>query len=462
MVGLENWLWQTPYLDLPNYALVASGLGLAVLVLYLIILLTTEPKKSETETTTETAPSPEPSPTTEPARQETPEPKPITPTPKPAAPKPKEKPQPTAPRKEKPKTPKPPSTTKPAAPEKPTVPEKPTAPEEPAPKPEPPPKPKPEPEPEPEPIELTPPEGWLTRLKNGLSKTQGKLSQGLSRLLARGKVDQELMDELEELLITSDLGVKTSQNLLAGLEIAVKEQNLDRPEKVKEWLKQEIEKILLAVEAPLEIPEAQEGPFVIMVTGVNGTGKTTTIGKLALRFRDQGKSVLLAAADTFRAAAIQQLEVWGKRANCPIIKHKEGADPGAVAFDAVKAAKARGAQVVIIDTAGRLHTKANLMEELKKVKRVVSREMPGAPQETILVLDATNGQNAIQQAKIFNQELELSGIIMTKLDGTAKGGIIVAISDEFKIPIRFIGVGEKIYDLQPFRARDFVSAIFNE
>jgi len=261
------------------------------------------------------------------------------------------------------------------------------------------------------------------------------------------------------LLITSDLGVETSMGLLERLGEAVKEESVKEAGELKQWLKTEIQEILEKVESPLEIPGGHDGPYVIMVTGVNGTGKTTTIGKLAMRFNQDGKKVMLAAADTFRAAATEQLEIWAGRAGAPVIKHQEGADPSAVAFDAIKAAIARGVDILIIDTAGRLHTKVNLMEELKKVKRIANRELPGAPHETILVLDATTGQNAVLQAKTFNQDLDITGLVLTKLDGTAKGGIIVAISDQFKIPIRFIGVGEKIYDLQPFNAKEFTDAL---
>ena len=464
MSYIESWLWQTPYLDIPNYAFVASGLGVLVLVLYLVLIFTRPAPEEETERPEAEAPLPETkeSPLPEEAGKE-------------AAPEAREK-GPPAPETgvEEEKVPAPETATpvseKPV-PEETSLPEEeiseaapaPEAPSE-APEEAAPPAPEvevPEEKLPPEEMEVVPPEGWFKRLRKGLSKTQGKLSQGLSKLLGSGKVGEDTLEELEELLITSDLGVKTSMGLLEKLEEAVKEEGLDDGDKVREWLKDHIEEILQQVEAPLTVPEDNEGPFVIMVTGVNGTGKTTTIGKLAMHFRNEGKSVIIGAADTFRAAAVQQLEVWGERAGCPVISHQEGADPGAVAFDAIQAAKARHADVAIIDTAGRLHTKVNLMEELKKVKRVTGKECPGAPHETVLVLDATTGQNAVQQAKMFNQALEISGIIMTKLDGTAKGGIIVAISDEFKIPIRYIGVGEKIYDLQPFRAREFVDAIFS-
>ncbi len=305
-----------------------------------------------------------------------------------------------------------------------------------------------------------PPEGFFARLRAGLSKTQGQFTKRVAGVLGSGgKIGPELFEELEEVLITSDLGVKTSASLLENLRGLVDRNRIKDPDELHEALRAELEAILKDAEKPLEIPPLDR-PFVIMVTGVNGTGKTTTIGKLALKFRRDGRSVLLAAADTFRAAAMEQLEIWGERAGAPVIRHKEGADPSAVAFDAIKAAVGRGVDVVLIDTAGRLHTKVNLMDELKKVKRIVGRELPGAPDEIMLVLDATTGQNAVQQTRMFNEALQITGIILTKLDGTAKGGIVVAVSDEFKIPLRFIGVGEKIYDLQEFSAERFVKALF--
>lgn len=439
MAYIESWLWQTPYLDVPNYAWLATGLGLLVLVLYLVLVVTRgkdlEPAESEGEqpAPAETAAAPE-MPREEPAPAEAKEEEA-------RAPEAVETPASSAPPAEAP--PGPEAVEEAPAPEVPEA--APAVPEDKLP---------------PEEAEVEPPEGWFQRLRKGLSKTQGKLSQGLSRLLS-GKVSEDTLEELEELLVTSDLGVKTSMSLLERLETAIKEEGLEEGEQVRQWLKDHIREILEQAEEPLVIPEDHEGPFVIMVTGVNGTGKTTTIGKLAMHLGSQGKSVIIGAADTFRAAAVQQLEVWGQRAGAPVIKHREGADPGAVAFDTVQAARARKADVAIIDTAGRLHTKVNLMDELKKVKRVAGKECPGAPHEILLVLDATTGQNAVQQAKMFNEALELSGLIMTKLDGTAKGGILVAISDEFKIPVRYIGVGEKIYDLQPFRAKEFVDAIFS-
>ncbi len=309
--------------------------------------------------------------------------------------------------------------------------------------------------------ELEAPEGFLARLRAGLEKTQSQFTKRLEGILVPGrKIEPQTFDDLEELLITSDLGVGTTNSLLQELRGKAERREIENPEALRKKLREELERILKKVEGPLEVPD-MDRPFVIMVVGVNGTGKTTTIGKLAMRFRHQGKSVLIAASDTFRAAAIEQVEVWARRAGAPVIKHREGSDPSAVAFDAIKAASSRGTDVMIVDTAGRLHTKVNLMDELKKVKRIIARELTGAPDEIMLVLDATTGQNATQQAKTFNEALGVTGIVLTKLDGTAKGGIIIAISDEFKIPVRFIGVGEKIYDLQEFNAENFIHALLD-
>jgi fused signal recognition particle receptor len=238
----------------------------------------------------------------------------------------------------------------------------------------------------------------------------------------------------------------------------VKRKELEDADHLKKALQEEMFLILHQQENPLNISSAN--PFVIMVIGVNGTGKTTTLSKMAQKFKGQGKSVLLVAGDTFRAAAIEQLEIWGQRVGCEVIKHQSGSDPSAVVFDALKAGKARGSDIIIVDTAGRLHTKINLMEELKKVKRIMAREVPNSPHEILLVLDATTGQNAISQAKMFNRELGVTGIALTKLDGTAKGGILISISDELKIAIRYIGIGEKADDLREFNAREFVDALF--
>jgi fused signal recognition particle receptor len=301
--------------------------------------------------------------------------------------------------------------------------------------------------------------GFFQRLKQGLFKTHQGLVSKIDQLIAgKKKIDDDLLAELEEILITSDIGVKTTQELLHNVAVKVQRKELEDADLLKKNLQEQMLYILSQQENPLNLSTAR--PFVIMVIGVNGTGKTTTIGKMAQKFKAQGKSVLLVAADTFRAAAIEQLEIWGQRAGCDVIKQKSGSDPSAVVFDGLKAAKSRGMDVVIVDTAGRLHTKVNLMEELKKVKRIMGREIPGAPHEILLVLDATTGQNSISQAKMFNQAVGVTGIALTKLDGTAKGGILIAISDELKIPLRYIGIGEKLDDLREFNARDFVEALF--
>jgi fused signal recognition particle receptor len=280
--------------------------------------------------------------------------------------------------------------------------------------------------------------------------------------LLRGRtvIDEDLIEELEEILITADLGMPTTQKLIGRLESGHAKGTLKTPEQVRQLLMEELRKILQLDSKPLDISTA--APFVIMVVGVNGVGKTTTIGKLANQFAKQGKKVLLGAGDTFRAAAAEQLEIWGERAGAAVIRHAEGADPAAVAFDSAKAAVARKVDVLILDTAGRLHTKVNLMEELKKVRRVLDREIPGAPHETMLVLDATTGQNALTQAKLFNETVELDGLVLTKLDGTAKGGIVVAIAAELDLPVRYVGIGEGVEDLRPFDPEMFVAALFGK
>jgi len=303
--------------------------------------------------------------------------------------------------------------------------------------------------------------GFIDKLKKGLSKTHQGLVEKIDRLfLGRKTIDQDLLDELEAVLLGADLGVKTSTQLIEGVKQALKRGELKEPEKVKDFIKQEILRILRAGEQPLRIEETSSKPFVFMVVGVNGVGKTTTIGKLAHQYALEKKKILIGAADTFRTAAVEQLEIWAKRVGADFIKQEKGSDPAAVAFDSIKAAKARNIDLVFIDTAGRLHTKVNLMEEVKKLKRIVSRECPGAPHEVLLVLDATTGQNAISQAKLFNEAIGVTGIALTKLDGTAKGGIIVGITEELKIPIRYVGIGEGIDDLKPFHAADFVEALF--
>lgn len=289
-------------------------------------------------------------------------------------------------------------------------------------------------------------------LKAGLARTHNAILGSVESAF-KGTSREELLDKLEESLIMSDVGVNTATEIVDNLRTRL--VGWDNS-KFREFLKESIYSILKEVERPLEIDKY---PYVIMVLGVNGVGKTTTIGKLASRYAQEGKSVVLAAGDTFRAAAIEQLEGWGKRVGCPVIRQEQGGDPGAVVFDAIKAAQSRRADILILDTAGRLHTKVNLMEELKKVQRVVGREVPGAPHENLLVLDASTGQNAINQAKLFNEAVGVTGIALTKLDGTAKGGIIIPIARELRIPIRFIGVGEKIEDLKDFDAQDFVDAL---
>lgn len=295
---------------------------------------------------------------------------------------------------------------------------------------------------------------FFEHLKSSLSKTRNSIVDKIEGIFSYGKAAEELAETMEEILISADVGVKTAR--LIADDIKNKLNEYSDAEKLKAYIRNIIFDILKLYQKPLEFTTK---PFVIMVLGVNGVGKTTTIGKLAAKFKSEGKKVLLAAGDTFRAAAIEQLEIWAKRTDCDLIKQEQGSDPAAVAFDAMKAAIARKVDVVILDTAGRLHTKINLMEELKKVKRVISRELPDAPHETILILDASTGQNAINQATIFNEAIGITGIALTKLDGTAKGGIIVAIANELKIPIRFIGIGEGIEDLRDFSAKEFVEAL---
>lgn len=300
--------------------------------------------------------------------------------------------------------------------------------------------------------------GFFHSLKKGLSKThQGLVGRMDGLFSGRKKIDQDLMDELEEVLITADLGVRTVSTLLDGVQRAAQSKNYHSPHKIKELLQQEILEILRAGERRVCVDQR---PFVFLVVGVNGVGKTSTIGKLANHYQNETKRVLFAAADTFRAAAVEQLEVWAQRVGAEVIKHQSGSDPSAVAYDAIHAARARSADLLFIDTAGRLHTQINLMEELKKIKRIVRREMPEAPHETLLVLDATTGQNAISQAKFFHEALEITGITLTKLDGTAKGGIIVGICHDLGLPIHYVGMGEGLDDLQPFKAEPFVEALF--
>jgi fused signal recognition particle receptor len=300
---------------------------------------------------------------------------------------------------------------------------------------------------------------FFERLKRSLSKTHETIVGRVDTLLlGKKQIDTDTLEELEEILITADLGVKTTVDLVRTLEQRLKRNELQDGEALKRALKEEIQLRLEAHAAPLVV--SSKTPFVILVIGVNGVGKTTTIGKLAAKYSGEGKKVLLAAADTFRAAAAEQLELWAKRVGADIVRHKEGADPSAVVFDGCKAALARRSDVLIIDTAGRMHTKVNLMEEMKKIRRVLTREIPDAPHETLLVLDAATGQNALSQAKLFKEAADVTGVVLTKLDGSAKGGIVVAVSHEYSLPIRFIGVGESVEDLREFDPAQFVEALF--
>ncbi len=300
--------------------------------------------------------------------------------------------------------------------------------------------------------------GFFDRLKSGLQKTKEGFSDKVNTLFsAFTKIDEELFEELEELLIMADVGFETTEKILDDLRTAVKKKGITDPEAVKQELCDVICNILDENDNEMKI---NSKPAVVVVVGVNGVGKTTTIGKMAAYYTGLGKKVLLAAGDTFRAAAAEQLDIWAKRAECDIIKHNEGADPGAVIFDAVNAAKNRGSDLVICDTAGRLHTKKNLMEELAKIIRIIDRELPDADKEILLVLDATTGQNAVQQAKLFDESTGLTGLVLTKLDGTAKGGVVISLCHTQNIPVKFIGVGEQKDDLQPFDSREFVSALF--
>ena len=301
------------------------------------------------------------------------------------------------------------------------------------------------------------PLGWAARLKQGLSKTRNNLGRQLTGLFGGGKIDEALYEELETVLLSADVGVAATQYLLDDLRSRVKRDKLEDAAQLKQALRDGLQALLTPLEAPLAIEGHR--PYVIMMTGVNGAGKTTTIGKLAKHFQAQGKSVLLAAGDTFRAAAREQLQVWGERNNVTVIT-QEGHDSAAVIFDAIQAARARGIDIVLADTAGRLPTQLHLMEELKKIKRVIAKAEPSAPHETILVLDANTGQNAIAQVKSFDDALQVTGLVLTKLDGTARGGVIAAIAKARPIPVRFIGVGEQLDDPRPFVAREFVGALF--
>lgn len=302
--------------------------------------------------------------------------------------------------------------------------------------------------------------GFFDKLKNGLTKTRESIAKQVNNVFSVFvKVDDELFENLEEALIMADIGVETSTYIIEKLRDNVKHKHITDGNLVKEELKSIISEILSALDTTVNTSTT---PSVILVIGVNGVGKTTSIGKIASHYKSMGKKVLLAAADTFRAAAIDQLDILAQRSGCDIIKHQENSDPAAVVFDACTAAKARGADILICDTAGRLHNKKNLMAELAKINRVIERELPDSARETLLVLDATTGQNAVSQAKLFSEAADITGIILTKLDGTAKGGIVISIAKEQNVPVKFVGVGEGIDDLQEFNSDDFAKAIFEE
>ena len=299
--------------------------------------------------------------------------------------------------------------------------------------------------------------GFFDKLKQGLSKTKQSFNDKVNNVFSTfRKVDEELLEELEEALIMSDVGVKTSTKIISKLRDRIKKQNIKEAEEVKQALREEIKNIFDEVDNSLHLDTK---PSVILVVGVNGVGKTTSIGKIANRLKQDGKKVVIAAADTFRAAAVEQLEIWANRAGCPIVKKEEGADPASVVYDAIRKTKEENADVLICDTAGRLHNKKYLMDELEKIKRVIDKELPDASKEILLVLDATTGQNAILQVQAFKETVDITGLVLTKLDGTAKGGVVIGITNENHMPVKFIGVGEQIDDMEVFNSEDFVKAI---
>lgn len=299
--------------------------------------------------------------------------------------------------------------------------------------------------------------GFFEKLKQGLNKTKESFDSKINNVFSNfRKVDEDFLDELEEVLILSDMGMDTSQKIVNNLRKRIKRENLKEQEDVKQALREEIESIFDDVDNSLKL---NTKPSVILVVGVNGVGKTTSIGKIANKLKKEGKSVVIAAADTFRAAAVEQLEIWANRANCEIVKKEEGHDPASVVYEAIKKTKEQNADVLIVDTAGRLHNKKYLMDELRKIKKVIEREMEGCDKEVLLVIDSTTGQNAINQVKAFKEETEVTGLVLTKLDGTAKGGVVVGIVEENKIPVKFIGVGEQIDDMEIFNSKDFSKAI---
>ena len=299
--------------------------------------------------------------------------------------------------------------------------------------------------------------GFFDKLKTGLNKTKTSFDEKINNVFANfRKVDEEFLDELEEMLIMSDIGMDTSIKIISNLRERIKKENIKDEEDVKQVLREEMRKILDVTDISLHL---NTKPSVILVVGVNGVGKTTSIGKMANRLAKDGKKVVVAAADTFRAAAVEQLEIWAKRAGADIVKRDEGVDPASVVYDAIKKTKENGADILIVDTAGRLHNKKYLMDELNKIQKVINKEMPDADKEVLLVIDGTTGQNANQQVKAFKQEADITGIVLTKLDGTAKGGVVIGIVEENKIPVKFIGVGEQIDDMEIFNSEDFVKAI---
>lgn len=299
--------------------------------------------------------------------------------------------------------------------------------------------------------------GFFDKLKEGLNKTKTSLNEKINDVFSNfRKVDEELLEELEEILIMSDIGVDTSLKIISNLRNRIKKESLQDEQDVKKALKEEMQAILDGVDKSLNL---QTKPAVILVVGVNGVGKTTSIGKIANNLKKDGKKVVIAAADTFRAAAVEQLEIWANRSNSEIVKRNEGTDPASVVFDAIKIVKQKGADILICDTAGRLHNKKYLMDELLKIKKVIDKELPDANKEILLVIDATTGQNAIQQVKAFKETVDLTGLVLTKLDGTAKGGVVLGIVDENKIPVKFIGIGEKIDDMEVFNSEEFINAI---
>lgn len=299
--------------------------------------------------------------------------------------------------------------------------------------------------------------GFFDKLKEGLNKTKKSFDEKINNVFsAFRKVDEEFLDELEEALIMSDIGMETSVKIIENLRQRIKKEKIEEPEQVKQALREEMKKILDIADFKLKLDTK---PSVILVVGVNGVGKTTSIGKIANNLVKQGKKVVIAAADTFRAAAVEQLEIWAKRSNSEIVKKQEGVDPASVVYDAIKLAKTNNADVLIVDTAGRLHNKKYLMDELNKIQKVINKEMPESDKEVLLVIDGTTGQNAIQQVKAFKQEADITGLVLTKLDGTAKGGVVIGIVEENKIPVKFIGIGEQIDDMEIFNSEDFVKAI---